>query len=131
MMRRFFSLALFFGSVMPVVVGTNARADDKIEFFEKQIRPLFAEHCYECHSAKAKKLKGDLRLDTREGVFRGGETGPALVPGNPDESPLITAVRYHDKDLRMPPPKDDVPRKLADIQINALVEWVRIGAPMP
>ena len=108
-----------------------AVAETGEEFFEKHVRPVLAEHCYECHSAEAKKLKGGLRLDTGEGIRKGGETGAAVVSGKPDESLLITAVRYHDKDLRMPPPKDDVPRKLADAQIADLVEWVRAGAPMP
>ena len=102
-----------------------------MEFFEKRVRPVLAEHCYECHSAEAKKLKGKLRLDSREELLRGGETGPAVVPGKPDESLLITAVGYHDKDLQMPPPKDDVARKLGDAQIADLVEWVKLGAPMP
>ena len=74
---------------------------DGVEFFEKRVRPVLAEHCYECHSAEAKKIKGKLRLDSREEMLRGGETGPAVVPGKPDESLLITAVRYHDKDLQI------------------------------
>ncbi len=102
-----------------------------IEFFEKRVRPVLVEHCYECHSAQAKKLKGKLRLDSREDILRGGETGPAVVEGKPEDSLLISAVRYHDKDLRMPPPKDEVPRKLDEAVISDLVEWVRSGAPMP
>src|SRR5688572_13169181 len=112
-------------------LGAFARGEEPVDFFEKRIRPLFAEHCSECHSAGAKKVKGGLRLDSRDGVIKGGENGAAIVPGKPDESLLITAVRYHDKDLRMPPPKDDVPRKLSAAQIQDLEEWVRIGAPMP
>ena len=113
------------------ILSAFARGEEPVDFFEKRIRPLFAEQCYECHSAGAKKLKGGLRLDSRDGVIKGGDNGPAIVPGKPDESLLITAVRYHDKDLRMPPPKDDVPRKLSAAQIQDLEEWVRIGAPMP
>ena len=114
-------------------LSARARAEDSagLEFFEKRVRPVLVEHCYECHSAKAKKLKGKLRLDSREAVLRGGETGPAVVAGSPEESLLISAVRYHDKDLQMPPPKDDVSRKLGDQVIADLVEWVKIGAPMP
>src|SRR4051812_12115527 len=78
-------------------------AEDGIEFFEKRIRPVLVEHCYECHSAEAKKLKGNLRLDSREDILRGGETGPAIIPGKPDKSLLITAIKYTDKDLQMPP----------------------------
>ena len=108
------------------------RADDSagLEFFEKRVRPVLVEHCYECHSAEAKKLKGKLRLDSREAILRGGETGPAVVEGKPEESLLISAVRYRDKELRMPPPKDDVSRKLGDAVIADLIEWVKIGAPM-
>ena len=60
---------------------------DGVEFFEKRIRPIFAEHCYECHSKEAKKLKGKLWLDSKEGIQRGGESGPAVVAGKPEEKP--------------------------------------------
>ncbi|GDY20903.1 xanthan lyase [Verrucomicrobiota bacterium] len=96
-----------------------------LEFFEKRIRPLLAEHCYECHSAE-KKTKGGLRLDSRDGWARGGDSGPAVMPGNPDDSPLIKAVRYRDKDFRMPPK-----RKLSDEQIADFERWVKLGAPDP
>lgn len=114
-----------------LLLALFARADEPPDFFERRIRPLLAEQCYECHSARAKKLKGGLRLDSREEAMKGGESGAAIVPGKPEESLLITAVRYHDKELRMPPPKDDAPRKLSDAQIRDLEEWVRLGAPMP
>src|SRR5437588_9497366 len=78
--------------------------EDGIEFFEKKIRPLLTQRCFECHSPE-KKVKGGLRLDSREGWQTGGDTGPALVPGKPEESLLIKAVRYRDKDLQMPPQK--------------------------
>ena len=88
-----------------VALGAGLRAEDSagIEFFEKRIRPVLIEHCYECHSAEAKKVKGKLRLDSREAVLRGGEIGPAIIEGKPMESLLICAVQYHDKDLQMPP----------------------------
>ena len=76
---------------------------EQIEFFERQIRPVLVEHCAECHSAGAKEVQGRLRLDSAEGVRRGGESGPAVVPGKPDDSMLIQAVRYKDEDLQMPP----------------------------
>src|SRR5947209_1856746 len=79
-----------------------AGADD---FFEKRVRPVLVGHCYECHSTAAKKSKGGLRLDSRAGVLKGGDSGPALVPGDPDNSRLIRAVRHTDKELRMPPKK--------------------------
>jgi len=109
-----------------------AHGEEGVEFFEKKIRPVLVEHCYECHSAEAKKIKGGLRLDAREHVLKGGETGAAIVPGKPDESALIAAVRYADKDLRMPPPtKDGAARKLTEAQIADLADWVKLGAPMP
>src|SRR5687767_10597891 len=98
-----------------------------IEFFEKRIRPVLAEHCYECHSATSKKVKGELLLDTRESVLKGGENGPAIVPGDPEKSLLIKAVRYADADLQMPP-KD---KKLTSSQIADLEAWVKMGAPDP
>src|SRR5947207_1203599 len=72
------------------------------EFFEKRIRPILVDECYKCHSAQAEKLKGKLLLDTREGLLKGGDTGPAVVPGDPERSLLIKAIRYTDEDLQMP-----------------------------
>jgi hypothetical protein len=95
-----------------------------LAFFESRIRPLLIENCYECHSASAKKLKGGLRLDSREALLAGGDSGPAVVPGNLESSPLIEAVHYGS--FEMPPTG-----KLADRQIELLEEWVRRGAPMP
>jgi hypothetical protein len=97
------------------------------EFFENRIRPLLVEHCYSCHSAKAEKVKGGLRLDSPEGVRKGGSSGLAIVPGYPEASLLIKAVRYTDPDLQMPP-KD---KKLAGEQIADLEAWVKMGAPLP
>jgi hypothetical protein len=103
-----------------------AISPEAIEFFEKRVRPILAAHCYECHSASAKELKGGLRLDDREGVLAGGDNGPAIVAGQPDSSRLVTAIRYHDADLQMPPGG-----KLADAQIADLVAWIKMGAPDP
>ncbi|MDB6173757.1 MAG: Planctomycete cytochrome [Chthoniobacteraceae bacterium] len=120
--------SLFSITGIVLLLTANARAD---EFFEKRIRPVLADRCYECHSATAKKIKGSLRVDTREGLLKGGETGPAIVPGNPEESLLITAIRYHDKELRMPPPKEELPQQLPEAEINDLVAWIKAGAMMP
>jgi mono/diheme cytochrome c family protein len=100
---------------------------DQTEFFESKIRPVLVEHCYSCHSDRAEKVKGGLRLDTREATLKGGSSGPVLVPGDPDASLLIQAVRYLDQDLQMPP-KD---KKLPADQIADLEAWVRMGAPDP
>jgi len=97
-----------------------------IEFFEKRIRPILVGHCYECHSTQSKKHKGGLWLDSRESILKGGDSGPALVPGDPDKSLLIRAVRRTDKELQMPPKE-----KLADSQIADLTAWLKMGAPDP
>ncbi len=104
--------------------GTARAADD--EFFEKKVRPLLVERCHNCHSATAKKLRGGLRLDNRAAVLKGGDTGPAIVPGQPEKSLLIDAVRYRNESLQMPPAG-----KLSDPEIAVLEEWVRRGAPYP
>src|SRR5207244_156434 len=72
------------------------------DFFEKKIRPILVEHCYACHSRQAKKQSGGLLLDTRAAVRKGGDTGPAIVPGKPDDSLLIQAVRHTRGELKMP-----------------------------
>jgi hypothetical protein len=97
------------------------------DFFENKIRPLLANNCYKCHSQQAVKIKGGLLLDTRAGWSTGGDSGPAIVPGNPEKSLLIKAVRYTDQDLQMPPKN----QKLSDTQIEELVAWVKMGAPDP
>ena len=103
-----------------------AEPDKRVEFFERKIRPILVERCYECHSAKSKSLKGGLRLDHRSGLLAGGDTGPSVVASKPNESLLISAVRYDDDDLQMPPSG-----KLPDREIALLVRWVELGAPMP
>src|ERR1700693_5975465 len=94
-----------------------------LAFFEAKVRPLLAEHCYRCHSAQTKQ-KGQLVLDTRAGWEKGGESGPALQPGNPDKSLLIKAVRHAGP--QMPPNK-----KLDLKEIAILEQWVKMGAPDP
>ncbi len=98
---------------------------EQIDFFEKRVRPLLTERCYECHSAE-KKTKGGLALDSRETTIKGGDTGPALVAGNPETSLLIEAVRYKNHDLQMPPK-----RQLSESEVKTLEEWVKMGAPDP
>jgi len=94
--------------------------------FEQHIRPLLAEHCYECHSSESKSLQGGLRLDTPNGILVGGDSGPSVVASKPDESLLVQAVRYHDLDSAMPPAG-----KLSEELIVKLELWVRSGASMP
>ncbi|MGI8964510.1 MAG: DUF1549 domain-containing protein, partial [Limisphaerales bacterium] len=88
---------------------------------------IFVEHCYKGHSKEAEKVKGARLLDSKAGMIKGGESGAAIIPGDPEKSLLITAVRYTDKDLKMPP-KD---KKLSAAQIADLEAWVKMGAPDP
>ncbi len=97
---------------------------EHVEFFEKKVRPVLVQHCYSCHAKDAKKIGGGLLLDSKQGWVKGGNTGPAIVPGDPDESLLISAVQHIDLEM---PPKG----KLPDSQIDDLVQWVKMGAPDP
>jgi hypothetical protein len=97
---------------------------EQLQFYQKQVQPILADNCYKCHSHQADKIKGEFLLDSREALLKGGETGPAIVPGDPDKSLLIKAVRHTDADLQMPPKK-----KLSDEEIAVLVQWVKAGAP--
>jgi hypothetical protein len=117
-------ISLFLLAIAPF--ADKAAADRGNEFFEKKIRPVLAEHCYACHSQAANKHKGGLYLDSRSGLRQGGDSGPALVPGKPDESLLIKAVRYTDGELRMPPKG-----KLPTAVVADLTKWVAMGAPDP
>lgn len=90
--------------IVSVLLLTPAfAATEDFTFFEAKVRPLLAQRCIECHGEK--KQKGDLRLDSKIGWQKGGESGAALVPGKPEQSLLIKAVSYVDKDLQMPPKK--------------------------
>jgi hypothetical protein len=134
----------FFLAVAAVVCvatfGEVARADDQpaasaasapgqsdketahLEFFEKDVRPLLVRHCYECHSEG--DVDGGLNLDSKGGVAKGGDSGAAVVAGEPDKSLLIEAVRYQNRDLQMPPKG-----RLPDAEIAILEKWVRLGVP--
>ncbi|MEM1294056.1 MAG: PSD1 and planctomycete cytochrome C domain-containing protein [Verrucomicrobiota bacterium] len=123
--RRF---QIFPLAVLPMFLGlaqANSVDPSLLEFFEKEVRPILVERCYECHSA-AGQTKGGLRLDSRLGVATGGDTGPSIIPGRPGESLLIEAIRYQNRDLQMPP-KNALP----DLEIAILEKWVALGAPDP
>jgi hypothetical protein len=117
---------------MASALGLPLRADSSKEphpssqaaFFETRIRPLLAENCFKCHAQR--KPKGNLRLDSRAGMLQGGDRGPALVPGQPDQSLVIRAVRQSDSDLKMPPSKRLSRRQIADLEA-----WVKQGAYWP
>ncbi|MBX7206919.1 MAG: DUF1553 domain-containing protein [Verrucomicrobiaceae bacterium] len=99
-------------------------AEDGTAFFESRIRPLFADHCQQCHGPE--KQKGGLRLDSREAWRRGGDSGAPVVAGKPEASLLMKAVGYSDRDLKMPPKK-----KLAASEVADLERWIKLGAPDP
>ncbi|MCH7726013.1 MAG: PSD1 domain-containing protein [Planctomycetes bacterium] len=115
-------------SLLVCGMAFGAEPDRKgIEFFESRIRPVLVAKCYQCHSAKAaqqKKLQASLLLDTRDGMRKGGETGPAIVAGKVEASLLINALRH--EDLEMPPKG-----KLPDTVIADFVKWIEMGAPDP
>jgi hypothetical protein len=101
----------------------------QLDFFEKNIRPVLSNSCYECHSQESKSLKGGLMVDTREGLLQGGDSGPALIPGSPEKSLLMTSIRHEhkDPDMAMPPKKE----KLSAAVLANFEAWVRMGAPDP
>ncbi|MDG1513624.1 MAG: DUF1553 domain-containing protein [Mariniblastus sp.] len=102
--------------------GQKSFTAREIEFFENKVRPLLSQHCLQCHGANEKKIRGGLRLTSLEEMVSGGDSGPAIVPGHPEESLLISSVRYEDYEM---PPKG----KLKESEIDILVQWVKMGAP--
>ena len=113
-----------------VISGTGAAETVSAEgfaFFEKKIRPVLVAECYGCHSSeKGKKIRGGLVVDTREGIRKGGESGPVIVPGSPSRSLLVKALGHSDPKLAMPPKK-----KLDMAIIHDFEEWIRMGSPDP
>jgi len=111
-----------------LVVSSRAASSlspEHAEFFEKSIRPVLVSECYECHGAK--KQKGELRLDFRDGWKKGGESGEVIVPGQPGKSLLLKAIRHEDPDLKMPTKRP----KLSDAVIASFEKWIALGAPDP
>ena len=119
---RSFHAALWW--TFAVAWGPPLAASDRLEFFETRIRPVLVAHCYECHSSGASQADGNLRLDFRQGLLDGGDSGPAVVPGEPDESLLLEALRH--ESLEMPPGG-----KLSDDIIADFARWIRDGAIDP
>jgi cytochrome c553 len=120
-------LRLLFAFVVFSLLLTSGRADDEkagIDFFEKHIRPVLVSKCYECHSSSAKEPKGNLLLDTREGIRMGGDTGAAIVPGQLEDSVLIEAIRW--EGLEMPPDEQLPPETIAKFE-----QWIKLGAQDP
>jgi hypothetical protein len=102
------------------------RGADDAAFFHDKVEPVLKKHCYECHSTSAEKIKGGLLLDSKAGILKGGDTGTALIPGDPDNSKIIIAVRHKDPDLQMPPKK-----RISGDEITTLEKWVKDGAHDP
>lgn len=88
--------------------------------FEKNVRPLLAHHCYDCHSQKSRELKGNLKLDSLEGIMKGGANGPSVVAGDVENSFLLKAIRYQEADYQMPPSG-----RLSDEEIAGIEAWVK------
>ena len=127
-MRLFMTVALLLTTQCFLGRGVTAQADESEEagreYFEKSVRPILVEHCYQCHSGR--EANGGLLLDNREGVLKGGDSGPVIVARDPERSLLIHAVRYSNPDLQMPPKS-----RLAETEIKLLENWVARGAPDP
>jgi len=100
----------------------GAAADDDAAFFSKSVQPVLVANCIRCHGAD--KQKAHLRLDSRDAILAGGKSGPAAVPGKPDDSLIVKAINYDDDDLQMPPKE-----KLGDADIKTLVDWIARGLP--
>ncbi|MCH2212746.1 MAG: PSD1 and planctomycete cytochrome C domain-containing protein [Fuerstiella sp.] len=104
--------------------GTEEEAG--LDFYERRIRPVLVKHCYECHSADAKNIQAGLRLDTAGAMRSGGDSGPVINPGRPEQSLLVDAVSYSGEISDMPPSG-----KLPERQIKDLRKWIAMGAPLP
>ena len=124
-MRQSTLILGFLAIIMPSSMAGEpaAKASAPNAFFENEIRPLLAEHCFKCHGEK--KQKGGLRLDSREAMLKGGDTAPAVVPGKADQSLLIKAISYQGE-LKMPREG-----KLSDAKIAKFKRWIDFGAPWP
>ena len=113
------------GADVPPQFETPAFNDASLEFFEKEVRPILTARCTECHGAGRGDPKGGLSLTSRSAAIKGGDTGPAIVPGKTKESLLVSAIEYGD--LYQMPPKSKLPAK----EIATLIKWVELGAPWP
>jgi len=119
-------------AIAPSLMRASLNADQidteaGIAFFESKVRPVLVQHCYSCHSAEAGESEGELQLDTRTAIRKGGDRGPAVVPGDQQASWLLTAMLHADIDLKMPPKRERLPEAvIADFK-----KWIEMGAPDP
>ncbi len=122
--ERILQIAL--GITLSVGVALATESTERFDFFEKKIRPVLIEHCSKCHSTDAEKVKAGLLLDSRSDILKGGISGAAATPGDPEKSLIIEAIRYTNEDLQMPPKHRLTPEQVKDFE-----EWVRTGLPDP
>lgn len=120
----FYGLCILSAAIPVVGAERPALTPEQVTFFETKIRPVLVEHCQECHATGAKIVQGGLRVDHREGLLKGGDTGAAIVPGNVEQSLLIKALRYDE--IQMPPKG-----RLAEAVVKDFETWVAMGAPDP
>jgi mono/diheme cytochrome c family protein len=106
--------------ILGIVAPASALADDAEALYRTKVRPVFEAKCYECHSAKADEIKGNLKLDSVEDILKGGDNGPAVRAGDVENSFLLRAIRYQEDDYQMPPAG-----RLEDNQIRAIEAWVK------
>ncbi|MCA9047200.1 MAG: DUF1549 domain-containing protein, partial [Planctomycetaceae bacterium] len=133
-MRTVVLTAVFSGVALPCCADEDERngasksaaevSAEDLEFFEKRIRPLLVKHCCECHAGE--EINGGLSVESRSLLLKGGDSGPAVVPGDPDRSRLIEAVRYENRELQMPPQN-----RLPAAEVRLLEEWISKGVPDP
>src|SRR5947199_8869497 len=109
----FFRLGIL---VAALAIGADAQ-NAAVDHFEKKIRPVLASHCYACHSTSAPAPQGGLLLDSAQGIRRGGKSGAAIQPGDPEHSLLMRAIRYTDKNLKMPPGAPLAPELVAEFEL--------------
>jgi hypothetical protein len=119
-------VAALLGATLTFCANAKTDSDHGLDFFEKNIRPVLATECYKCHSAKSAKVKAGLLVDSRDGLLKGGQSGPAIVSKQPQKSLLYKAITYTDSDLKMPPK-----HKLSAKQVKDFETWIKMGAPDP
>ena len=119
------ALSIFLGCLGSKSIHARQLEGDTVAYFERHVRPLLIEHCYECHSLDTES-SGGLSLDSREGLRRGGDSGAAIQLNEPDQSLLVRAIEYRDPKLQMPPSG-----KLSDSEILAIRSWIEQGATDP
>lgn len=131
-MRRLATILVTMSTMLAIGAAAGGRiapADDgptAEKLYRERVLPILRDHCYECHSAKSDDLKGNLRVDTRAGLLKGGDNGPAVAPGEPERSFLLRAMSYREDDYKMPPRGKLDDELLADVE-----RWIKLGAPVP